>query len=223
MIITALKKIYLDKRLILLSLIVFIASFGLTIFLMTRTASWEALWAMNNPMFNIFQILLNLIVTILFGVVLAMLVYIYGNKKKTENQTALQAFAAIFFSAVTTGCYVCGTVLLPTLGITASLAALPFGGLEIKLMSIILLIYSIFEFSKNINGICAVYNKKFIRFEKGRLLINPTKQIFMKYKYLFVTILFLVMVFTLPILGDILKIDFTNHSAQANEYSCNTS
>lgn len=53
----------------------------------------------------------------------------------------------MLLSLISFGCAVCGGLLLPLLGIAASLTAFPFQGLEIKLLSIGLLSLSLYEMS----------------------------------------------------------------------------
>jgi hypothetical protein len=95
-----------------------------------------------------------------------MLFEVVKEKKKTSKTSFLQTFASLLFSAAATGCSVCSAFLLPLLGIAASLTAMPFGGLEIKLLSALLLLYTIYEYAKITSGLCKVPKEKAVSFKR---------------------------------------------------------
>jgi len=59
-------------------------------------------------------------------------------------------FLGGFFGLFTSGCAVCYPLILTALGIPTALALLPFGGLELQLLSIALLFLSIYFVSRSI-------------------------------------------------------------------------
>lgn len=89
----------------------------------------------------------TLLIILLFGVNIVIIVHrirkfgwIQFKKLFTRQGSAgLGGFLAV----AATACPVCGSTLLTTLGIAGGLAAFPFGGLEIKALSLILLVVSI--------------------------------------------------------------------------------
>lgn len=65
----------------------------------------------------------------------------------------------LFFGAAAPGCAACGIGLLPLIGVSAaSLSFFPFGGLELSVIAIFILIFSIVQFSEKML-VCSV-NKK---------------------------------------------------------------
>jgi hypothetical protein len=219
--VSEIKKLYKDKANIIISLSLFFFSFGVyMIFMRMTTSSWAALWNMNSIIFNLAQIITSLVNAILISVAITMFIKIFKEKKKSENISSVQTIFAILFSLATTGCYVCGTVLLPTLGIITSLGALPFGGIEVKVLTSILLLYSIYEYSKTLSGRCDVYKDKLISFNSGKLLLNPSKNAFMRYKKFFIFTVFIILFISLPLVSSFYKADFANDSVSASQYSC---
>lgn len=82
---------------------------------------------------------LTLVSVVLFGVNAALLVYRWRkfgpSKIKNQTGTAMGSLTGIAAAA----CPICGSALLTAIGITAGLAAFPFAGLELKLLSVALL------------------------------------------------------------------------------------
>lgn len=216
----ALKKLFEQKQYIIVFLLVFLVSIALYTYLLLKNVTWDLLWKMNSPYYNVLQISLNIAISLLLGMAISMLVYIVRNKKKGEGLTTLGAITSILFSAATTGCYVCGALLLPTVGITASLKALPFGGLEVKILSLGILYYSIFEYSKSILGLCKVNHAKFLLLQKGKIIVTFSKEAFLNLKPLFLIAGFLILIYLLPFVPDKYKLNFRNSSVPANSYAC---
>jgi len=77
-------------------------------------------------------------------------------KNGTKNTTALGSIFAIIASA----CPVCGSTLLSLLGATSGLALLPFQGLEIKVISFVLMALPIFFIKRQEKKACATYCPK---------------------------------------------------------------
>ncbi len=131
-------------------------------FLLIQKTTWVAFWQSNTAFYSWSQIVLSIVNAILIGASISMLFEVIGEKKKSSKTSFLQTFASLLFSAAATGCSVCSAFLLPLLGIAASLTALPFGGLEIKLLSALLLLYTIYEYAKITSGLCKIPKEKII-------------------------------------------------------------
>lgn len=222
-IITAQKQILKNKAYLISCIVLSIALFGVNLYLLFQSSiSWSALWALNSFWFNLAQIILNLILAALASLSLISFVYILRKKVKSSNSNILSTFFALFISSATTGCYVCGSVIAPAFFSFLSLSSLPFGGLELKLISILLLLYALREYSKSILGICKVDNQKFVSIKDGKLQIVPKWRLLLNYKDMFIILFLIGAILLLPKISEFFKMDFTNHSAKANEYSCNT-
>ncbi|MDP7081598.1 MAG: hypothetical protein QF415_17040 [Candidatus Undinarchaeales archaeon] len=62
----------------------------------------------------------------------------------------------VFLGVIAPGCAACGIGLVPLLGLgAASISVLPFSGLELSILSIMILLFSIVYFSKNMT-VCAI-------------------------------------------------------------------
>lgn len=85
----------------------------------------------------------SVVVSLLTGILLSMLVYRSRlNAQKKENLSLISSIA-VFLGLLAPGCVSCGIGLAAAIGIGASLATLPFHGLEVSAVATILLIYSI--------------------------------------------------------------------------------
>ena len=117
-------------------------------FLIIQKTTWDSFLQSNSQLYIWLQVFLSIGNAILIGISLSMLFNVIEEKRKVSKGSFVQTLGSLLFSAAATGCSVCSAFLLPALGITASLTAFPFGGLEIKVLSILLLIYAIYEYAK---------------------------------------------------------------------------
>lgn len=167
-------------------------------FLLIQKTTWDSFWQSNTAFYSWSQIILSIINAVLIGASISMLFEVIKEKKKSSKTSFLQTFASLLFSAAATGCSVCSAFLLPLLGIAASLTALPFGGLEIKLLSALLLIYIIYEYAKITSGLCKLPREKVISFEKGQIELKINKETLSQLRPLALLIIFVVIVYALP-------------------------
>lgn len=121
-------------------------------FLLTRTTSWASFLADNNGTFVFLSVIFSFINNLLLAIAFTFIVYIIEAKKKLNNQGLGNSLIGTFLGLISVGCAVCGGFLLPLVGVAVSLTAFPFQGLEIKALSILVLIYAIFSLSEIING-----------------------------------------------------------------------
>lgn len=128
--------------------------------ILIQKTTWDAFWQSNASWYAWSQVVLSAVNALLVGTAISFLVYVIEKKTAGAEFTSLNTFSSLLFSAATTGCSVCSAFLLPSLGIAASLAAFPFGGLEIKLFAALILLYAIWQYSKNILGICDIPKAK---------------------------------------------------------------
>ncbi len=135
-----------------LTLSLFFSFSFLDYFLLTRTTSWERFLTDNQPLFVFLTIILSIINNLLIAVVLTFFVYIFDKKKTTSISEKTNFGIGVFLSLVSVGCAVCGGFLLPLFGIAASLTAFPFQGIEIKLLSIFILLITFWQLNNLISG-----------------------------------------------------------------------
>ena len=108
---------------------------------------------MEGFWFSLFSIISIPIVSVLFGVSIAMLAYNYKcakNLRRTAGSAGTGAGmgAGAFVATVASGCPTCGAAVLSLIGVPLGLMLLPLRGLELKIASIILLLVSMHFLSK---------------------------------------------------------------------------
>ncbi|HHH12521.1 MAG TPA: hypothetical protein ENJ77_01440, partial [Candidatus Moranbacteria bacterium] len=121
--------------------------------ILSQSTTLRVLFAQNTEVYNWSSIILSLAAAVLFGLSLAVLVYLRDRRRRL-GASAAGTGAGTFFGAVAAGCPVCGAWLLPLFGIAGSLAVFPFQGLEIKAMAVVLLAFSLYESLKLLSGTC---------------------------------------------------------------------
>ncbi len=148
----ALEKMYRHVSYIVISVSLFVVFIFIDYLLLTKTTSWERFLIDNSKLFISLSLLLSIINNILIALALTFLVFVIEQKKKYLKSTASNSIIGVVLSLLSVGCAVCAGFLLPLLGIAASLTAFPFHGLEIKVLSILLLVFSLRQLSFLING-----------------------------------------------------------------------
>src|SRR3989344_3335578 len=103
------------------------------------------------------NILFTLILSFLFGINLTLIIFRFKEIKKYNNESGTCIFTGII-SLFSAGCPVCSlsilTLFLPGIFAGFSLAILPFKGLEIQLLGIIVLLISIYILTKE--NVCKI-------------------------------------------------------------------
>lgn len=167
-------------------------------FLMTQKTTWDAFWQSNTLYYVWGQIILSVINALLLGTVVSMLLVAIEEKRKTSKMSLIQTLSSLIFSAAATGCSVCSAFLLPLLGIAASLTALPFGGLEIKFLSILMLSYVIYENAKLASGLCPLPKGYLIESKGNKLQMNINKNTAPQLTPLVLLLVFIAIIYSLP-------------------------
>ena len=186
-------------------------------FILTQKTTWDAFWQSNTSFYSWAQILLSIGNAILIGVSISMFLNVIEERKKTSKTSLFQTSGSLLFSAAATGCSVCSAFLLPMLGIAASLSALPFGGLEVKFISILLLLYAIYEYAKPISGLCPLPKESVMTKKGENLEFNLTKKTLPQVKPLAVLLLFIVIVYSLPRLPKTWRLQTQKKPASPNQ------
>jgi hypothetical protein len=148
-----LEKVYGRVSYIMLSISLFVVFIFIDYLLLTKTTSWEKFLVDNSKPFIVLSLTLTVVNNVLIAFALTILMYVIEQKKKYAKGTMSNSIAGVVLSLVSVGCAVCAGFLLPLLGIAASLSAFPFQGLEIKTLSIIVLLYVIYMLSHRIRGV----------------------------------------------------------------------
>ncbi len=107
---------------------------------------------MNGTWFTIFSLILGAAISILLGGYIALLVFRRDIIKAKSVGNKMAGLGGTLTSLIATGCPTCGAPLLALMGWPLGLLALPFYGLELKVLSIIFLLLAMFFISKNIKN-----------------------------------------------------------------------
>lgn len=155
----------------------------------------------HNPSWVIIsQIILILLNSFLTAIAFVMFIKIFKNKKAENKTSIIGTIIAMILSVFSTGCYVCGTVLFPAIGLGSSFASLPFGGIEIKFITLGLLLYSVSLLSNNVLGICKVFsNKKFSLKLSGLKLFSFSDKTIYQLRHFLIIFTFVGAIFILPL------------------------
>lgn len=101
------------------------------------------------------QVLVQIILSILFGINMAVLYYKFNTSQKLNTKETGSLTTASFFGLLVSGCPSCGITLASYLGLTSFFSTLPFLGIEFKLLAILLILYSLNSLLKTLT-ICKV-------------------------------------------------------------------
>lgn len=103
----------------------------------------------TRPLSSFFSLIF---ISILFGVLFSLIVYKTKMIKITSGKTmGIFGTTGIFIGILAPGCAACGVGLLSLFGVSAAiLGSLPFGGLELSMIAIGILGFSVIKISKDI-------------------------------------------------------------------------
>ena len=104
------------------------------------------------PMYMAASITLTAIVAVLAGINIALVAYNIKTQRNKNMKNGTSAILGGALTAFTPGCPACTTSLSAVLGIVGGLAIFPLQGLELKLISIVALTFSIWWAMRNINN-----------------------------------------------------------------------
>ncbi len=175
---------------------------------LVQTTTWSVFWESNIPFYNWSQIVLTLLLGFFISVGIALSFLYLEDRKESTGEGFGQLFVGSVLGAAATGCTVCGAFLLPWMGIAASLAVLPLGGLEIKTGALFISFLATREISKRVLGLCDLQKEGIVFFEKGYVGLDLTLQ---KLKNLWlwgVVFVFLLGVYSLKYLPPSWRVDF---------------
>lgn len=220
LIFSALKFVYgSSKKYLVITALISLLSLYLYYLAIEHSASWYIFLNANSREYIIAQIVFSIINSVLIGISLSMFFFSFEKKTSGGKLNIFQTGASLFFSVATTGCYVCGSILLPTAGLTASFLSLPFGGLEIKFLTILLLLHSINQYAKNISGACEIKKYKDVNVNLGAANFKFSTKIFDTTKSFAFTFGFIAIIFALPTITSMLG--YSKFVGASQSYSCN--
>jgi len=104
------------------------------------------------PMYMTASITLTVIVAVLAGINISLVAYNIKTQRNKNMKSGTSAILGGALTAFTPGCPACTTSLSAVLGIVGGLAIFPLQGLELKIVSIGALTFSIWWAMRNINN-----------------------------------------------------------------------
>lgn len=103
---------------------------------------------MNGFWYTTLGLLATIVTSILFGLYVALFSYRF-KMQRNENRSNAVGFFGFIAGLFGAGCPTCGSVMLGLFGAPFGLMLLPFKGLEIKLLSVVLLGISVFVVARD--------------------------------------------------------------------------
>ena len=155
------KEVYKDKKYLVLFAIISAATFVALYYLTFYFTTLSALRRMEGSFYIYFTFASNFIISILFGLNASILVQRIRMKASIAKESSLSG-SGVLAGAFASGCPVCGSLLLPLIGVSGGLAVFPFRGLELKALAVSLMIVSTYFVLKNNNkcDLCENIKKK---------------------------------------------------------------
>ena len=86
-----------------------------------------------------------IVIGLLTGMLLSLILYKFKMTRDNEKPLGVISSIGIFLGFLVPGCAACGVGIVAAIGLGSSVAALPFQGTEIAFLSIILLLFALYE------------------------------------------------------------------------------
>ena len=152
-----LRQIYKNKRYIYLSLITAIISFivfyKLTLVTIANN-SLKVFIMMSGYNYTYFTLLSFVIISVLFGIYLSVFIYRFKliklMKEKKGTSIGFIGYLGLIAGVFGAGCPTCGSVVFALVGAPLALMYLPFRGLELRVLSILILLVSIYFLTRSL-------------------------------------------------------------------------
>src|SRR3989344_9203560 len=151
-IITAFKIVFKDYLYIVLGLSLSLNVLAVYYFIFSQSTTFKVYFDSNTTFYNWASIISSVVISLLFGLVLTFLIWQWKNRKAQNPAHVGNSLISGFLGAISTGCPVCGAFLISLLGVGGGLAAFPFQGLEIKVISLGLLSFAVFSSAQTISN-----------------------------------------------------------------------
>lgn len=144
------KLVYTSKKYLIISVFISIITFIALYYLTFYYTNPIALRSMEGSFYLYFTFISNFIISILFGLNISIILQRIKMKSKIAKESSLSG-SGLLAGAFASGCPVCGSLLLPLIGVSSGLAAFPFRGLELKGLALSLMLVSTYFVLKNNN------------------------------------------------------------------------
>lgn len=149
-ILNTVKKVLRERGHFILFLILLVSS----VYLFYYLSDVINLYHNNSLAFVITTLVLSFFISTFLALNLTLIIYQFINAKRLGYKEGSVASTGGFFGAIASGCPVCGSTLLSIFGLSGFLAVLPLKGIEIKALSLGLLLFSTHLTTKQIHNRC---------------------------------------------------------------------
>lgn len=185
-ILNATKLVLRERRWLVVFIIANLLILGMYYIAIELSASFDMFIKANSSIFVLLQVILSVLNAVLGGLSITFILFLFFRQRQLNGVSSIQSIGSLIFTVGTTGCYVCGSLLLPVAGIGSAIGTLPFAGIELKVLALILFLISIFETAPKVLGICKL-DKVYI-LKTGLKTINIGEGLIRNFKYLSLSI-----------------------------------
>jgi hypothetical protein len=187
------------------------------VLLFQQSTTFVVFFLSNSPLYIGLSIVLTILISLLTGVALSQAIYVARTRLAVRRAqgTGRGVFGSAL-GAIAASCPACGSALLPALGIAGSLAVFPLQGLEIKMLSLVILGDAIWEGSRTIAGVCELTSQKIVEWNDDRILIRFNRRTLARLRPVLLIALVAMAVYLLPALPAQYKLNFAAQTASAS-------
>ncbi len=152
-----LRQVYKNRKYFYMTLIVAVVSFIVFYKLTLATISNNSLKIfimMSGYNYTYFTLLSFVIISVLFGIYLSIFVYRFKLIKLMREKKGISigfiGYLGLVAGVFGAGCPTCGSVIFALIGAPLALMYFPFRGLELRLLSIVILLISIYILTRSL-------------------------------------------------------------------------
>ncbi|MDP4038972.1 MAG: hypothetical protein Q8P57_00095 [Candidatus Pacearchaeota archaeon] len=154
----AIKLVFEKTRYKVISIVLGILFFGFLYYLLVVNVADKDIWIsvmMSGEGFVTFSVVSLLLISSLSAILISMILFKFDNFKSIERR-GFFGFIGSGVGVFGVGCPTCGAFLFGLVGMPLALTYLPFKGLELQVLSVIILMISIYLTGKSIKGVCEI-------------------------------------------------------------------
>lgn len=149
------KEVFQNKKYLLLTFILFLIF--QTIFYII--SEYNLIQGNYGTYILYFEIILQLLISILFSMFIVITIYKFNLYNKISFKENSTASIGSFLGILVVGCPGCSITIASYIGLAGLVSYLPYDGFELKVLSVVLLLYAIYLTSRDLK-ICKIKKRK---------------------------------------------------------------
>ncbi|PIN90129.1 hypothetical protein COU57_04505 [Candidatus Pacearchaeota archaeon CG10_big_fil_rev_8_21_14_0_10_32_14] len=119
-----------------------------------------------------------IVLSVLTGILFSLVLYKVNLRKKDSPKIGMLSFTGMFLGIFAPGCAACGLGLAAFFGLAASFATLPLKGLEISILAMTIMTFSILRFSYYLyDDVCSINFNNHKNESKSKIFFNSFSHI----------------------------------------------